>query len=123
MGWDVFKLPCDAAHLRRLKWKKKTAAGPAFHRGFFNLTQTGDTHLNLRGWTKGLVWVNGHHLGRFWHIGPQQTLYLPGCWLKRGRNEVIVLDLERPERGSLAGLPVPVLDRDTAGNLWEQRHA
>jgi beta-galactosidase len=123
MGWDVFKLPCDAAHLRRLKWKKKTAAGPAFHRGFFNLTQTGDTHLDLRGWTKGLVWVNGHHLGRFWHIGPQQTLYLPGCWLKRGRNEVIVLDLERPERGSLAGLPVPVLDRDTAGNLWEQRHA
>ena len=64
--------------------------------------------LGRRGWQKGHVWVNGRHLGRFWHIGPQQTLYVPGCWLKQGRNEVIVLDLESTGRGSLAGLAKPV---------------
>ena len=42
----------------------------------------GDTFLDLRGWEKGTVWVNGHHLGRFWQIGPQQTLYVPGPWLR-----------------------------------------
>lgn len=122
MGWEVFKLPCDAAQLRRLKWKKKPAAGPAFHRGFFNLTATGDTHLDLRGWTKGLAWINGHHLGRFWRIGPQQTLYVPGCWLKRGRNEVVLLDLEATTRSGVAFLPEPILDRDADGQLFEQRH-
>lgn len=61
----------------------------------------GDTFLDLRGWGKGTLWVNGHHLGRFWSIGPQQTLYLPGPWLTRGRNTVVVFDLERPARASL----------------------
>ena len=46
---------------------------------------------------KGQVYVNGHALGRFWQIGPQQTLYLPGCWLKKGKNEVIVLDVVGPK--------------------------
>jgi len=115
MGWEIFRLPLDAAHLGRLRWRRAPARGPAFHRGHFRLRATGDTHLDLRGWTKGHVWINGHHLGRFWHIGPQQTLYVPGCWLRRGRNEVIVLDLERPTRGSVVGRAAPVLDRDARG--------
>lgn len=108
MGWQVYNLPCDDAYLKKLKFGKKPRPGPAFHRGFFSVKATGDTFLDLRGWQKGLVWVNGHHLGRFWHIGPQQTLFLPGCWLKQGRNEVVVLDLESTGRGSLAGLKAPV---------------
>jgi len=123
MGWEIFNLPLDAAQLRRLRWKKSSARGPAFHRGYFSLRATGDTHLDLRGWIKGHVWVNGHHLGRFWRIGPQQTMYVPGCWLRRGRNEVIVLDLERVTRGSLAGLTVPVLDRDARGRRTVEWHA
>ena len=108
MGWQVYNLPCDAAYLKKLKFGRKPRPGPAFHRGFFNLKATGDTFLDLRGWQKGHVWVNGRHLGRFWHIGPQQTLFLPGCWLKQGRNDVIVLDLESTGRGTLAGLAKPV---------------
>jgi len=68
-----------------------------YYRGYFNLKKTGDTFLNMEAFGKGLVYVNGHALGRFWNIGPQQTLYLPGCWLKKGRNEVIVLDVAGPK--------------------------
>ena len=57
-----------------------------------------------------MVWVNGHALGRFWRIGPQQTLYLPGCWLKEGRNEIVILDLLGPKRAEVAGLESPILD-------------
>jgi beta-galactosidase len=72
-----------------------TKAG--YYRGYFTLKKTGDTFLNTSAFGKGQVYVNGHALGRYWKIGPQQTLYLPGCWLKKGRNEVIVLDVVGPE--------------------------
>lgn len=61
-------------------------------------------------WGKGMVWINGHALGRFWEIGLQQTLFLPGCWLKAGENEVVVLDLKGPREAQLQGLTEPVLD-------------
>lgn len=42
-----------------------------------------DTFLNLKGWSKGIAFLNGINLGRYWPImGPQQTLYVPGCWIK-----------------------------------------
>jgi beta-galactosidase len=57
--------------------------------------------LDTRYLGKGLLWVNGQLLGRFWDIGPQFALYVPGVWLRRGRNEVIAFDLlERDERRS-----------------------
>ena len=65
-----------------------------FFRGSFALTELGDTFLDMRKWGKGHVWVNGHHLGRFWNIGPQQSLYVPVGWLKKGRNSIVILDLE-----------------------------
>ena len=51
-----------------------------------------DTYLLVRGWKKGHVWVNGHPLGRFWGIGPTQTMFVPGCWLNKGENEFVVFD-------------------------------
>ena len=71
--------------------------GIGYYRGHFTLKKTGDTFLNMESWGKGQVYVNGHAIGRFWNIGPQQTLYVPGCWLKKGRNEVIVLDVVGPK--------------------------
>ena len=64
-----------------------------YFRGYVNIRKVGDTFINMESFGKGLVYVNGHALGRFWNIGPQQTLYLPGCWLKKGRNEIVVLDI------------------------------
>ena len=109
--WTMYPLPLD--NLDRLQFPQRGAAAqvPTFWRGHFDLAATGDTFLDTRGWGKGHVWVNGHHLGRFWEIGPQQTLYLPAPWLREGRNEVIVFDVQGGDgaRG-LAGLKDPVYE-------------
>ena len=68
-----------------------------YFKGEFTLKKVGDTFLNFEAFGKGQGWVNGHAMGRIWHIGPQQTLYVPGCWLKKGKNEVIVLDIVGPK--------------------------
>ncbi len=81
------------------------------HRGTFELSQLGDTFLDLRGWGKGIVIVNGHNLGRYWYIGPQQTLYCPGVWLKQGRNEIVVFEQLKDDVHSLAGIKTPILDQ------------
>ncbi len=82
-----------------------------YYRGYFNLTKVGDTFLNFETWGKGQVWVNGHALGRIWSIGPQQTLYVPGCWLKKGKNEIIVLDVVGPKEAVVWGQAEPELNK------------
>ena len=82
-----------------------------YYRGFFNLSKVGDTFLNFETWGKGQVYVNGHALGRIWSIGPQQTLYVPGCWLKKGKNEIIVLDVVGPKEAVVWGQAEPELNK------------
>ena len=82
-----------------------------YYRGYFNLKKVGDTFINMESWGKGQVYVNGHAIGRFWNIGPQQTLYMPGCWLKKGKNEIIVLDVVGPENPVVEGLDKPIIDK------------
>jgi beta-galactosidase len=110
MDWQVFPLPLDADFVTGLPFAPPDQPGPAFHRARFDLAAVGDTFLDLRGWRKGAVWVNGKNLGRFWHVGPQQTLYCPGVWLRRGENEIVVFDLESDGRRPVSGLAEPVLD-------------
>ena len=86
------------------------SSGPAFYRGQFELNETGDTFLDMRGWGKGVVWVNGHALGRFWNLGPQRTLYLPAPWLRSGKNEIVIFGLVAPKSPTLRGVRSPVLD-------------
>lgn len=110
-GWTVYSFPPEASFVEDKDYAPGAALqGPAYYRTTFTLDRTGDTFLDMRSWGKGMVWVNGHALGRFWNIGPQQTLYLPGCWLKEGKNEIIVLDLLGPARAEVAGLAKPILD-------------
>ena len=85
--------------------------GRGYYRGYFNLKKVGDTFLNFETWGKGQVWVNGHAMGRIWSIGPQQTLYVPGCWLKKGQNEVIVLDIVGPSEKVVWGQAEPELNK------------
>ncbi len=110
LGWTMYPLPLD--HPQQVPFGRLPQPhGPTLYRGSFTVTRPGDTFLDLRGWGKGNVWVNGHNLGRYWYIGPQQTLYLPGVWLHRGTNQIIVLDLEEGGARSVAGLATPVLDQ------------
>ena len=85
--------------------------GRGYYRGYFDLKKVGDTFLNFETWGKGQVWVNGHAMGRIWSIGPQQTLYVPGCWLKKGKNEVIVLDIAGPTERVVWGQTEPELNK------------
>ncbi|HEY0778411.1 MAG TPA: beta-galactosidase [Gemmatirosa sp.] len=123
-GWEVFSLPMAApprGTFRTVAAHGTTANGrtpnampgasaPAFYRGTFDVARPGDTFLDTRGWGKGTVWVNGHQLGRVWDVGPQQTLYVPGPWLHRTGNEVVVFTLVEPKARTMAGLPRPVYD-------------
>lgn len=108
LDWEMYRLPLD--DLSKLKFSARAGDAPAFHRGSFRLSQLGDSYVDLRGWDRGHVWINGHHLGRYWRIGPQRTLLVPAEWLKRGRNEIVVLELEGTGGGSVQGLADPVFD-------------
>ena len=81
------------------------------YKGTFNVKKPSDTFLNFETWGKGLVYVNGHPLGRIWEIGPQQTLYMPGCWLRKGENEIMVFDIVGPRQAVSEGLREPLLDQ------------
>ncbi|MFT3756941.1 MAG: beta-galactosidase [Pseudoxanthomonas sp.] len=111
-NWTMYPLPLS--DLSALAFAKTGDGAPAknsqpqFRRASFEVQQTGDTFLDTRQLGKGHVWINGHHLGRYWHIGPQQTLFVPGVWLKPGRNEVIVLEAETGSGATLQGLAEPV---------------
>ena len=104
--WTCLSLPDSPeqakaafSQVARTSLRLTTRAG--YYRAAFNLKKVGDTFLNMEAFGKGQVYVNGHALGRFWSIGPQQTLFLPGCWLRKGKNEVIVLDVVGPKCQSL----------------------
>ncbi|MBP3828883.1 MAG: beta-galactosidase [Bacteroidaceae bacterium] len=118
-NWNIELIPDDYATATKAlaiqkKIDERALAGQqaGYYRGYFNLKKVGDTFLNLENWGKGQVYVNGHAIGRHWYIGPQQTLYVPGCWLKKGKNEVIVLDVMGP-RGerTIEGLQKPIIDK------------
>lgn len=68
-----------------------------FRRSKFKTPEPRDTWLDLRGFGRGVVWLNGINLGRYWSIGPQQTIYVPSVWLKvgDGENELVVLEMEK----------------------------
>lgn len=83
---------------------------PVIKSGVFTLDKTGDTYLDMSAWGKGVVWVNGHNLGRYWSVGPQQTLYIPVEWLKKGANQITVLELLKPEQTALQAVDKPVLN-------------
>jgi beta-galactosidase len=94
--WEVFLLPMDGTFIANLKPNYSDPAKPGlFFKAWFQLTEVGDTYLDMSNWTKGVIWVNGHNLGRYWNIGPQQRLYCPAPWLVQGDNELLVFDLHQ----------------------------
>jgi beta-galactosidase len=91
-NWEMYPFPMETApDLKPLKSSNNPGL-PTLYYGTFEISKTGDTFLNFTNWGKGIVFINGHNIGRYWNIGPQQTLYLPGCWLKKGKNEIIVFE-------------------------------
>ncbi|MDQ8737107.1 beta-galactosidase [Paenibacillus sp. LHD-38] len=110
-GWTIWTLPLD--NLKPLSFaaiEKETTNGPAFYRAELNIEHApADTFLKLEGWSKGVVYVNGFNLGRYWKAGPQQTLYIPAPLLRQGSNEIIVFDIDGTESLELQFVDQPQL--------------
>lgn len=122
--WQVFNFPVEYAFITQKKYTTRGKQSmPAYYKATFTLSKTGDTFLDMSTWGKGMVWVNGHAVGRFWEIGPQQTLFMPGCWLKEGKNEIVVLDLKGPKQATIKGLKKPILDllRDQSSEIHRKK--
>lgn len=109
LGWNMYSLPFE--DVSGLRYKTASINAPVVKKGSFDLTTVADTYLDMRKWGKGVVWVNGHNLGKYWSIGPQQTLYLPAEWLKKGKNDIVVLELLKGDQNELSSLDKPILDQ------------
>ncbi|QTE37271.1 beta-galactosidase [Mucilaginibacter gossypii] len=112
-NWKMYSLPFD--DINKVKTNpaiKKVAANntPQLKKAVFKVDKLADTYLDMSTWGKGIVWLNGHNLGRYWNCGPQQTLYVPVEWLKKGNNEITVLELIKPSENTLNAIDHPVLD-------------
>lgn len=117
-NWEIFNLEDTPAYYDSMRSIPLSDITPdsngrlprGVYRGTFKVSKPSDTFLDFSSWGKGLVYVNGHPLGRIWEIGPQQTLYMPGCWLKKGENEIMVYDIIGPKKAVSEGLKTPLLD-------------
>lgn len=109
-SWKMYPLPFDKIDAKKIQPKVNSQSAAVLKSASFNLTKVADTYLDMRQWGKGLVWVNGHNLGKYWAIGPQQTIYLPAEWLKKGKNEIVVFELLKPKQHTLSSLAKPILN-------------
>ena len=104
MNWQVHNLPFDEGYIRGLKPTAVDAARRGvFFKGTFNLKEVADTFIDMTNYQKGIVWVNGHNLGRYWEIGPQKRLYCPAPWLRPGPNEILIFDQLQTEVRNVSG--------------------
>ncbi len=111
-GWKMYKFPFSStAGLKFSVNKESKELQPALYKGTFNLNTVGDTYLDLHSFGKGFVFLNGHNLGKYWNIGPQQTLYIPASWLKKGLNEIVVFDELKDGHKQIATLDHPILNQ------------
>lgn len=104
MNWKVYNLPMDDKFIYDLRSSSRTPGKRGiFFKGNFFLGAAGDTFLDLSNFKKGIAWVNGHNLGRYWNIGPQKRLYCPAPFLRQGTNEMIVFDMLQTEPQIVVG--------------------
>lgn len=108
MNYDVWTLPLD--NLDKLKYSSSVKKEePVFLRGSFKTDSKADCFIHLDGFNRGCVYINGFNLGRFWKVGPQRSLYIPGTLLK-DENEIIVFNI-----GGYSKPTVSITDKHNLG--------
>lgn len=96
-NWDIYTIPLkDIENIKYGNGNREEY--PTFYRGSFEVKEVGDTYLDFEGWEKGVVFINGFNLGRYWKAGPQKRLYLPAPLLKEGTNEIVVFELHKDNK-------------------------
>jgi beta-galactosidase len=119
--WMISRIPFEKPPSFRTTQSPK--AGQHFAVGTFHVDNIGDTFLDVSELGKGVLWLNGRCLGRFWNIGPQQTLYVPGPWLKQGENSIVAYDMFATSATyKLRGLTKPILDGPTPTYADDPEH-
>ncbi len=104
MNWEVFNLPMKEDFIRHLRPSKEASEKAGlFFKGTFHVEHPEDTYFDLSDYSKGIVWINGHNLGRYWKIGPQKRLYCPASWIKKGENDILVFDLHQLKPAMISG--------------------
>jgi beta-galactosidase len=108
--WTISPLPLNQlSGLQYSPYRDVSNEGPAFYKGTMEIDDIADTFIRLDGWKKGVVWINGFNLGRYWERGPQKTLYIPGPLLRKGTNEIIVFELHGVENPEIMLVDTPDL--------------
>ena len=93
LNWEHYPLPLD--NPEKIDFSKGWTEGqPAFYAFDFEVKEPKDTYLELSEFGKGIAYVNGHNLGRFWNVGPTLSLYIPHSYLKEGANRIIIFETE-----------------------------
>lgn len=90
--WEMFNLPMST--LSDIRWTASPCSGPCFYEFSMNTRRAADTYLSTQGLFKGQVWLGDHNLGRFWSVGPQQSLYAPAVWMSGAHTPVRLFDLQ-----------------------------
>ena len=99
--WQHYPLPLD--NLEQLDFTKGYQEGlPAFYLFEFETDKACDTYLDFSGWGKGCAFINGFSLGRFWELGPQKRLYIPGPLLRKGKNRIILFETDGIHRDTIS---------------------
>lgn len=117
-SWKMVQLPMSEAPVpANLRDNTSAEAGklkdaPVVYEGTFNLDKTGDTFIDMENWGKGIIFINGINIGRYWQVGPQQTLYIPGVWLKKGENKIVIFEqLNEELKTEVRTVKIPVLTK------------
>jgi beta-galactosidase len=116
-GWDDYSLPLKDGPTASAAPAATDAphTGPTFYRGTFTANQPatpggGGTYLDMQNWGFGVVWVNGHNLGRFWDRGGIRSLYLPTQFLKQGANDITILELHDAPKAAQVGSTTKIVE-------------
>lgn len=109
-GWKMYGFPMK--DVSGVKFSgSKTDEGPVYRRGVFTVSDPADTYADMSNWGKGHVWINGRSIGKYWNIGPTQTIYIPAQWLKKGENEIVIVEQLKPAQETIQFLDHPILDQ------------
>jgi beta-galactosidase len=114
VNWEMYGYPFDDLSnfiFTQDQQIEPSPQWPLLRKGEFHLDEVADTYLDMQEFGKGSVWVNGHHIGRYWQIGPQQTLYIPAPWLRKGKNEVFVFEMLKTWQQDIQAINHPILDQ------------
>ena len=123
-GWKLTPKPLTEASILSARRQAPIDGLPGGHfRGAFAVEKVADTFLDLSKWSKGVVYVNGHNLGRYWKIGPQYSLYCPAPFLEVGENQIDVIEMDLSAPQPIRGVARNVVYEDgietrNANNVW-----